>query len=186
MRAFVVFEHEAGFSLTPPTSRTWSKCGRAPVIRVRGGSQRRISLAALACYRPGSRSRLIYRLIRHGDHKRTRRRTFTWTDYRDLLSAAHQQLGAPMVWCGTTFIDTRDWITAVHLPPYAPDLNPVEGVWSYWVGVLLPGLIRHRAGQRRAHVKRRPRRGQRDRQLLLGAGQGLRLSPIEAPDPTKA
>ncbi|MGW6055490.1 transposase [Streptomyces sp. NPDC055189] len=28
------------------------------------------------------------------------------------------------------FIDARDWITAVHLPPYAPDLNPVEGVWS--------------------------------------------------------
>ncbi|WP_346268227.1 transposase [Streptomyces sp. SCUT-3] len=28
------------------------------------------------------------------------------------------------------FIDTHDWITAFFLPPYAPDLNPVEGVWS--------------------------------------------------------
>lgn len=28
------------------------------------------------------------------------------------------------------FIDTQDWITAYHLPPYAPDLNPVEGIWS--------------------------------------------------------
>ncbi|MFD9068473.1 transposase [Streptomyces lasiicapitis] len=127
--------------MTPPTSRTWSKRGRTPVIRVRGRSQRRVSLAALACYRPGTRSRLIYRLIRHGDHKRTRRRSFTWTDYRDLLAAAHQQLGAPMVlvWDNLSvhkhtrlrgFIDTHDWITAVHLPPYAPDLNPVEGIWS--------------------------------------------------------
>ncbi|MFF3460745.1 transposase [Streptomyces sp. NPDC002730] len=24
----------------------------------------------------------------------------------------------------------HDWLTTVRLPPYAPDLNPVEGVWS--------------------------------------------------------
>ncbi|MFD5270377.1 transposase [Streptomyces sp. NPDC058335] len=24
----------------------------------------------------------------------------------------------------------HDWLTTVHLPPYAPDLNPVEAVWS--------------------------------------------------------
>ncbi|WP_369384065.1 transposase [Streptomyces sp. cg36] len=29
-----------------------------------------------------------------------------------------------------TFIDDRDWITSFQLPPYAPDLNPVEGIWS--------------------------------------------------------
>lgn len=28
------------------------------------------------------------------------------------------------------FIDTHDWITCYFLPPYAPDLNPVEGIWS--------------------------------------------------------
>ncbi|MFD5989711.1 transposase [Streptomyces cyaneofuscatus] len=28
------------------------------------------------------------------------------------------------------FIDAQDWITAYHLPPYAPDLNPVENIWS--------------------------------------------------------
>lgn len=28
------------------------------------------------------------------------------------------------------FIDAQDWITAYHLPPYAPDLNPVEGIRS--------------------------------------------------------
>lgn len=24
----------------------------------------------------------------------------------------------------------HDWLTSVRLPPYAPDLNPVEAVWS--------------------------------------------------------
>jgi hypothetical protein len=28
------------------------------------------------------------------------------------------------------FIDTHDWITCYFLPAYAPDLNPVEGLWS--------------------------------------------------------
>jgi hypothetical protein len=28
------------------------------------------------------------------------------------------------------FIDTQDWITCYFLPAYAPDLNPVEGIWS--------------------------------------------------------
>ncbi len=139
--AWLVFEDEAGFSMTPPTSRTWSRRGTTPVIRVRGRSQRRFSIAALCCHKPGERSRLIYRPRRHTDHKSGGRKSFAWTEYRDLLIAAHQQLGGPIVliWDNLNvhkdrrmraFIDTHDWITAYHLPPYTPDLNPVEGIWS--------------------------------------------------------
>ncbi|MFJ9130401.1 transposase [Streptomyces sp. NPDC102340] len=85
--------------------------------------------------------RLIYRPKRHTGHKSGGRRSFTWTEYRDLLTCAHQQLGAPLVlvWDNLNvhldarlrrFIDTHDWITSLQLPSYAPDLNPVEGVWS--------------------------------------------------------
>nr|WP_279616984.1 transposase [Streptomyces corchorusii] len=28
------------------------------------------------------------------------------------------------------YIAERDWLTVFQLPPYAPDLNPVEGIWS--------------------------------------------------------
>ncbi|WP_243982976.1 transposase [Streptomyces sp. NEAU-YJ-81] len=126
--------------MTLPTTRTWARRGQTPAIRVRGRSQRRFSIAALACYKPGERSRLIYRPKRHVDHKRGGRRSFTWTDYRDLI-AAHQQLGAPIVliWDNLhvhkdarlrAFIDAHGWITCYFLPAYAPDLNPVEGLWS--------------------------------------------------------
>jgi len=27
-------------------------------------------------------------------------------------------------------ITARDWLTVYRLPPYAPELNPVEPVWS--------------------------------------------------------
>ncbi|GAA4033354.1 hypothetical protein GCM10022232_93960 [Streptomyces plumbiresistens] len=108
---------------------------------MRGRSQRRFSIAALACYKQGERSRLIFRPKRHVDHKRGGRRSFTWTEYRDLLIAAHQQLGAPivLVWDNLNvhrdarlraFIDSQDWISCHFLPAYAPHLNPVEGIWS--------------------------------------------------------
>jgi hypothetical protein len=58
---WLVFEDEAGFSMTPPTTRTWSRRGHTPVVRVRGRSRRRLSVAALACYKAGEPSRLIYR-----------------------------------------------------------------------------------------------------------------------------
>lgn len=28
------------------------------------------------------------------------------------------------------FINAHDWVTSFQLPSYAPDLNPVEGIWS--------------------------------------------------------
>jgi hypothetical protein len=65
-------------------------------VRVRRRSRRRISIAALTCYKPGHRSRLIYR-PRRDDGARDGRKSFSWRDYRDLLIAAHQQLGGPIV-----------------------------------------------------------------------------------------
>ncbi|WP_443064351.1 IS630 family transposase [Streptomyces sp. NBC_00525] len=141
--AWLVFEGEAGFSMTPPHARTWSQRGRTPVVRVR----RRVSIAALTCYKPGHRSRLIYR-PRRDDGRRDGRKSFSWRDYRDLLIAAHQQLGGPivLVWDNLNvhkaaglreFAEARDWLTIYYLPPYAPDLNPVEGIWSLlWRGWL--------------------------------------------------
>jgi hypothetical protein len=66
-----------------------------PVARVRGRSRRRLSVAALICYKPGRPARLIYRP--RADTRPDGRKSFGWTDYRDLLQAAHQQLGGLIV-----------------------------------------------------------------------------------------
>ncbi|RCG17929.1 DDE endonuclease [Streptomyces reniochalinae] len=137
--AWLVFEDEAGFSMTPPTTRTWSRRGRTLVVRVRGRSRRRLSIAALACHKAGESSRLIYRPC--PDARPDGRKSFSWKDYRDLVQTAHQQLGGPIVvvWDNLNthltagmrrYIADRDWLTVFHLPPYAPDLHPVEGIWS--------------------------------------------------------
>jgi hypothetical protein len=46
---------------------------------------------SLACYRPGCRARLIYRLHSYRGRK-DETKAFTWIEYRDLLIAAHRQL----------------------------------------------------------------------------------------------
>jgi transposase len=111
----------------------------------------RVHIAALACYRPGDRPRLIWRkhvwLRRPGQPK-----TFTWQHYRDLLRAAHRQLPGGqivLIWDNLPrhrdrrlrpFLDGSDWLSTVWLPPYAPELNPVEGIWSSLKTTVLANL----------------------------------------------
>jgi len=45
--AWLVFEDESGQGLRPPAGRTWGRRGQTPVVRVTGGSNKRVSLAAL-------------------------------------------------------------------------------------------------------------------------------------------
>ncbi|MGX9227999.1 transposase [Streptomyces albus] len=77
--------------MTPPTTRTWSRRGHTAVVRGRG----RLSVAALACYKAGESSRLIYQPC--PDARPDGRNSFSWKDYRDLIQTAHQQLGSPIV-----------------------------------------------------------------------------------------
>ena len=140
-QAWLVFEDEAGQTLRPPKARTWGPRGRTPVLPVSGKGSGRVSIAGLTCYRPGHRSRFIYRTIVHRGRK-GERRSFSERDYISLLDAAHQQLDGPivLVWDNLNthisaamraMIDARDWLHVIRLPAYAPDLNPTEGVWSH-------------------------------------------------------
>ncbi|ROR35813.1 DDE superfamily endonuclease [Kitasatospora cineracea] len=139
--AWVVFEDEAGQSMTPPRARTWGRIGRTPVVRVRGRGSGRVSMAGMACYKPGERSRLIY-AIREYRGRKGERKGFGWHDFRDLVVRARIQLGGPvvLVWDNALihlvpplrafFEANAHWLTDFQLPTYAPDLNPQEGIWS--------------------------------------------------------
>lgn len=72
----------------------------------------------------------------------------------------------------------HDWLTIIQLPSYAPDLNPVEGVWS----LLRRGPLANTAFSDDEHLERTLRRGLRHIQLrpdLIDgclAGTGLTLT----------
>ena len=187
--AWLCFEDESGQGLRPPKGRTWGRRGHTPVVTVTGGHDTRVSLAALIAIRPGHRPRLIYRT--HRARRGDKRKGFTETDYARFLDAAHQQLGGPLVlvWDGLNthisramreLIAARDWLTVFRLPPYAPELNPVEPVWSN-LKRSLANLAKHDIGQLTALVKTRLRRMQYRPGLLEGflAKTGLDLTPLQ-------
>jgi hypothetical protein len=188
---WIVFEDESGQSMRPPRSRTWARRGHTPVIRVRGGGTGHVSVAGLACYRPGERSRLIYRLHLYRGRK-GETKAFTWTEYRDLLIAAHYQLpggNIVLVWDNLpvhlreelrAFTAAQPWLRVFQLPSYAPDLNPLEGIWS----VLKGGVLANLAAASLAHLLQVIRRGLKKIQYQPGliegclAGTGLSWSRL--------
>ncbi|KPC61344.1 hypothetical protein ADL29_24860 [Streptomyces chattanoogensis] len=176
--AWLCFEDEAGQGLRPPTGRTWGRKGRTPVVRVTAAGTRRVSMAALVCTKPGCRPRLIYRTLVDRGPRRGRRKGFAEIDYARLLDAAHQQLGGPvvLVWDNlNTHVSTRmrqliaqrSWLTVYQLPPYAPEFNPVEAVWSH-LKRSLANLARHGIDELAALVKTRLKRMQYQPGLIGG------------------
>lgn len=153
-----------------------------------GRGSGRISIAGLACFKPGRRSRLIYRTVVHRGRK-GERRSFAETDYIALLDAAHQQLGGPivLVWDNLNthvsvamrqLIATRDWLYVIRLPAYAPDLNPTEAVWSH-LKRGIGNLAVHGVDHLQAIVKNRLKRIQYRSDLIDGflAHTGLSVEP---------
>jgi DDE superfamily endonuclease len=134
---FICFEDEAGQGLSPPRGRTWAPRGARPVVKVRGAGGGRVSIAGVACYRPGDRPHLFYQL-RVYRRRKGEAKGFTWQDYRDLIIATHHSLSAPLVWCWDNLnihlapeladfaVENKAWLRVYRLPAYAPDLNPTE------------------------------------------------------------
>jgi hypothetical protein len=157
------------------------------VVTVRGKGSGRVNMAGVVAYRLGERPHLFYSLHvyrgRKGEPK-----SFSWTDYRDLIVATHQHLGAPLVWCWDNLnvhlagqladfaAEHADWLRIVQLPTYAPELNPVEGVWSLLRRTLANFVVADLTGLVRI-VKRKLKKIQYRPHLLTGclAQTGLTL-----------
>jgi hypothetical protein len=132
--AWLVFFDESGVSLIPPVRRTWSQRGRTPVLRHRM-AWKRASMAAALGYRPdATKARLCFHLQQDA------------YDSDSLIGVLEQLAGfyrgqrVVLLWDGLSshwsykmraHLDTqRHWLTVERLPAYAPELNPVEGLWA--------------------------------------------------------
>jgi putative transposase len=117
--------------------------------------------------------------------------------YAQLLDAAHQQPGGPLVvvWDNLNthlsaamkeLVADRDWLTVFQLPPYAHELNPVELVWSN-LKRSPASLAKRNHAQLTALVKTRLRRMQDRPSLPEGflASTRLDLTPFCNPPPLK-
>jgi hypothetical protein len=143
--AWIVFEDESGFSLTPPIRATWAPRGKTPVLRYIFNWER-VSAAGFLCSRPaGGRARLYLHthmgssdspaLIRALRHLRQRLRGPVVVLWDGLPSASCGSRTPTLLGCG-------GWLQLERLPAYAPDLNPCEGLWAHLKG----GELANRAG----------------------------------------
>ena len=140
--AWICFLDESGASLTPPVRRTWAPRGHTPILRHRMRGRRRISMAGVCCYRPDATDARLAFHLREGAYDTQQLIgvvgalgrllggalvTLVW----DNLPAHHS--AAMQAWLA----DQHDWLQVEYLPCYAPDLNPVEGLWANLKGVEL-------------------------------------------------
>jgi transposase len=62
----------------------------------------------------------------------------------------------------------RSWLTVHRLPAYAPELNPVEGVWAWFKGTVAANLCPEGFGPLRRQIRCGRRRLHRRPDLLQG------------------
>lgn len=173
--AWICFLDESGCALRPNAARTWARRGCTPVVRVTGSGSGRVHLAGLIAIRPGQRTRLIWRAVPNDHHRGPG--SFDTAALTGLLAAAHRQLGGRIVliWDNATghvkkdmrrWISAQPWLTMFRLPAYAPQLNPVELVWSH-LKRGLANLAPHTTDELTALITDRLHRLQRRRDGIL-------------------
>ena len=159
------------------------------MVTVSGKGSGRVSVAGLVCLKPGARGHLFYRVRIHRGRK-GERRSMSEADYAGLVTAAHQELQAPviLIWDNLNthisavmrgYIEAhRGWLTVVQLPTCAPGLNPAEGARANMKNGL-GNLAAADVDQLTAIVRNRLKRIQYRPALISGflAQTGLTLEP---------
>ena len=168
--AHIVFLDESGFSERPSVQRTWSPRGETPVLTHRFRSWKHLSAIGAIAYSPQGRRARFFLVLVEGAVRSP--------DIIRFLKLLHRHLpGAVIVlWDGVNphrslvtrrFIEDCDWLTVVRLPAYAPDLNPVEGSWSWFKRTVVGNFCPEGHDALRAILRRARRRLTRKRPLLL-------------------
>ena len=121
--------------MAPLVRRTWSPRGHTPLFFQRTRTHRKVSVITALCWSPRSDDVfLAFQLYPDAN--------VDAVAARDFLNQLQTELPEPIVvvWDNLTahrakivqgHIRSSERLEGTFLPPYAPELNPVEYVWSY-------------------------------------------------------
>jgi transposase len=134
--ANLAFVDETGFMLSPIVRRTFAPRGKTPVVRV-ADPHARISVAGAITVDPRrERVGLVYNML--GDNANFRGPAIAY-----FVQVLHKALGGgplTILWDRITIHSCEEVercmrkvpdVVAESFPPYAPKLNPADGVWGY-------------------------------------------------------
>jgi transposase len=121
--------------MAPLVRRTWAPLGETPILVHRTRGVRKVSVIATLCLSPAFRTvRLFFQVRVKGN--------ITGVVVMDFLKQLLRQLHGPviLIWdrlqahrCREVqkYVQSSRRILMWYLPPYAPELNPVEYAWCY-------------------------------------------------------
>lgn len=135
LKAHLVFLDESGLLMTPLLRRTWARVGQTPVLYQRTRHREKVSVIAAVTISPRrQRVGLYFSLF---PNMNVNAEVVIW-----FLRQLRSQLCNPMIiiWdrlkahrarLTKDFLAQQSTIHTAFLPPYAPELNPVESLWGY-------------------------------------------------------
>jgi transposase len=131
----LVFLDESGLLMAPHLRRTWAPIGTTPILYQRTRSREKVSMIAAMTLSPQRhRLGLYFSLLRNENVTVDPLISFL----RELK--VHLPRGFVLLWDRLAghrairmreFLERQSRIQFEFFPPYAPELNPVEGVWGY-------------------------------------------------------
>jgi len=131
--ATIVFVDESGFSQRPSVRRTWAPRGQTPLLREHFNWKRLSAIGAIVWRPDEARTRLFLSLC-PGSVDSDKAVAFLQNLRR------HVRGKVALLWDGLPahrsgkvkqHIASQDhWLMVERLPAYAPELNPVEALWS--------------------------------------------------------
>jgi transposase len=169
----IVFIDESGLSEKCPVTRTWGLKGQTPVIQQSFTWQQMSAIAGLSWWR-------FYFRFYAGAVKSEQ--------IIEFLAALKRQIGRKLliVWDGVgthksrrvrQWLDQQDGHIAIaFLPPYAPELNPVEAIWAYLKKHEIANLCPARLAEVSAFARRRLKSMQRRPSLIRAFWQQAELA----------
>jgi putative transposase len=126
---------ETGLFLNPLVRRSWSLVGQTPVVGGDGGHRQKVSVIGAVSVSPVAQRLGFYFATEVGGSFSADK---VVAFLRDLLK--HLRGKVVVLWDGgpnhqgpviRQFLKRNKRLRLERLPPYAPDLNPVEAVWSW-------------------------------------------------------
>jgi len=119
--------------LHPVRRRTWAPRGRTPIQRAWDRHDRLSTIAAITLSPERERLGVFFQIRAHN---------IRGPDMVGFLRALHRQLRRPIILVWDRYSVHRSawrqlreagcqWLRVEWLPGYAPDLNPVEAIWSH-------------------------------------------------------
>ena len=183
VNAFLVFLDESGMLMAPLLRRGWAPCGHTPILRQRTRSHKKVSVIAALCVSPARDKVALYFRLHPGI-------SISAAKVLPFLRLLVRQLGAPIVliWDRLTahragkvqvFVNKTSHLSTFFLPAYAPELNPVEYLWSYLkmnpMANLAPEDVETLTRQTRRHGRGIQRKGSLLRSFIDHSPLPLRL-----------